>query len=318
MLFNWGYSSYMNPYYVPVAVPVVSQPVVYDYSTPIDVQSTPPEQSVSDAALQVFNSARDAFMAGDYANALNLVDQSIAKLPGDATLHEFRALVLFALGRYDEAAAPLYAVLSVGPGWDWTTLIGLYPNIDVYTQQERALETYIRSHPKSAAARFVLAYHYLTQGHTDFAIEQLKDVSSLQPSDKLSAQLAEQLAKGAAGANSTTGGPQPPQQPEQPPPTPTPATVKPGSLPGTWNASPTPDTAITLTIQPDNHFIWKVNQKGQTRQFEGDATYADNILTLAQSQGGAMVGKTTWQNDNRFNFQVMGAAPGDPGLTFTR
>jgi hypothetical protein len=33
-------------------------------------------------------------------------------------------------------------VLSVGPGWDWTTLIGLYPSIDVYTTQLRALEDF--------------------------------------------------------------------------------------------------------------------------------------------------------------------------------
>ena len=35
-------------------------------------------------------------------------------------------LVLFAQGKYEQAAAPLYSVLSVGPGWDWTTLIGNY------------------------------------------------------------------------------------------------------------------------------------------------------------------------------------------------
>ena len=50
-----------------------------------------------------------------------------------ATLHEFLALVFFAQGKYDQAAAPLYAVLSVGPGWDWTTLSGMYPDVDTYT-----------------------------------------------------------------------------------------------------------------------------------------------------------------------------------------
>ena len=46
--------------------------------------------------------------------------------------------MLFALKRYDEAAAALYAVLSVGPGWDWTTLISLYADPETYTQQLRA------------------------------------------------------------------------------------------------------------------------------------------------------------------------------------
>ena len=45
--------------------------------------------------------------------------------------------MLFAVGKYDLAAGPLYAVLSVGPGWDWTTMAGLYPDIDVYTAQLR-------------------------------------------------------------------------------------------------------------------------------------------------------------------------------------
>ena len=70
------------------------------------------------------------------------MDQAIALVPNDTVLHEFRGLTLFALGRYKEAAAAEYAVLSAGPGWDWTTLSGLYPNVDVYTEQLRALEQY--------------------------------------------------------------------------------------------------------------------------------------------------------------------------------
>ena len=100
-------------------------------------------------------------------------------LPNDATLHEFRALVLFAVGKYDLAAGPLYAVLSVGPGWDWTTMAGLYPSIDVYTAQLRKLEAFVTANPSSTAGRFVLAYHYLTQGHIDAAVAQLKEVVAL-------------------------------------------------------------------------------------------------------------------------------------------
>ncbi len=98
------------------------------------------------------------------------------------------------LGRYDEAAATLYAVLSVGPGWDWTTLISLYPGVDVYTTQLRALEDYCDTHSDAATARFVLAYHYLTEGHTDAAVSVLKQVVALKPNDTLSAKLLRQLA----------------------------------------------------------------------------------------------------------------------------
>ena len=86
----------------------------------------------------------------------------------------------------------MYAVLSVGPGWDWTTLVGLYPSVDVYTTQLRALEAYCRSN-KSAQAWFVLAYHYLTQGFTDAAVTALKKVVQISPNDTLSAKLLKQL-----------------------------------------------------------------------------------------------------------------------------
>ena len=63
----------------------------------------------------------------------------------------------------------MYAVLSGGPGWDWTTESGLYPSIAVYTKQLRALEQYSRDNPQAADARFLLAYQYMLTGHNDAA-----------------------------------------------------------------------------------------------------------------------------------------------------
>ena len=212
--YNWGYASYANPYYAAEAVaqPIVIEQTVaggepqtvtvpaytYDYSQPIDTQSAPPPEEVANPAVAKFDSARAAFGTGDYAGALQLTDEALKVLPNDATLHEFRALVLFAVGKYDLAAGPLYAVLSVGPGWDWTTMVGLYPNIDVYTSQLRKLEAFVSANPTSTAGRFVLAYHYLTQGHTEAAVSQLKQVVALAPQDTLSAQLVKQFSPPAA------------------------------------------------------------------------------------------------------------------------
>src|SRR4029078_11677758 len=137
------------------------------------------------AAETSIDAAREAFKAGDYARALELVKQALKRTSNAVSLHEFRALCLFALQRYDEAAAALYAVLSVGPGWNWTTLIGLYPSVDVYTRQLRALEEYARANPKSSSARFVLAYHYMTQGNNDAAAGQFRQVQALAPGDTL-------------------------------------------------------------------------------------------------------------------------------------
>ena len=161
----------------------------YNYSQPISTTAAPPDQAVAGQASSAFDQARDAFKAGDYAKALQLDQQALAQTPNDRTLHEFLALVFFAQGKYDQAAEPLYAVLSVAPGWDWTTLSGMYPDVDTYTGQLRALEAYVRANPDSAHARFVLAYQYLCQGHVENAVAQLKETVKLQPGDTLSAQL---------------------------------------------------------------------------------------------------------------------------------
>ena len=226
-------------------------------------------------------------------------------LPNDATLHEFRALVLFAVGKYDLAAGPLYAVLSVGPGWDWTTMIGLYPSADVYTAQLRKLEAFVKANPRSTAGRFVLAYHYLTQGHTDAAVAQLKQVVALAPQDTLSAQLVKQFSKPGSEPDTPTA---------TPPPAATAASVKPGKLPGNWTARPTNDTIIRLNVADDGAFTWTVDSKGKVQRLAGKWSLADDLLTLAQSgQGGALVGRVAWQADDKWSFRVIGTGAEDPG-----
>ena len=168
-------------------------PRPYNYSQPIDTSTAPADEAATNPAMALFDAGRASFQQGLYTDALQQADSALAKLPGDTTLHEFRALCLFALKRYDEAAAALYAVLSVGPGWDWATLVGLYPDVATYTAQLRELEDYCRAHKDSASARFVLVYQYLTQGHTEAAVSILKDVVALKPGDALSAKLLKQL-----------------------------------------------------------------------------------------------------------------------------
>jgi tetratricopeptide (TPR) repeat protein len=323
--YNWGYASYANPYYAEefVAQPIVIEQTVaggepqtvtvpaytYDYSQPIDTQSAPPPEDVANPALAKFDEARAGFGNGDYAGSLRLTDEALKVLPNDATLHEFRALVLFAVGKYDLAAGPLYAVLSVGPGWDWTTMAGLYPNVDVYTGQLRKLEAFVTANPKSSSGRFVLAYHYLTEGHTDDAVNQFKEVSALAPQDPLSAQLVKQFSPPAAA-------PETPAAPSGPAPAATP--VKPGNLAGNWTARPTAETTINIRIGDDHTFTWGVTTKGKPSQITGKWSLGDDLLTLAPAaEGGALVGHVTWQADNKWSFRVLGAGPEDQGLAFT-
>ena len=120
--------------------------------------------------------------------------------PADAAAHELRGLILFAMEDYAQAAATIHSVLAIGPGWDWTTLSSLYPDMSLYTTQLQALENYVSVHPRQADARFLLAYHYMTQGHTDAAAAQLETVVGLKPNDKLAADLLRMVGGGNGAA----------------------------------------------------------------------------------------------------------------------
>jgi tetratricopeptide (TPR) repeat protein len=203
--------AYADPYWVPPP-----DGAVYDYSQPIPVpqpvevpvdpnagtdangQPYPPMPPATDdpnaaQAAGILDQARQAFLANDYDNALKLADQAIRTSPKDTTLHEFRALVLFAQQRYQDATATIYAVLAVGPGWDYNTLNSFYRDPQTYTNQLRALEAYTKANPQNAPARFLLAYHYLVLDHRDAAAGMLRSVVALQPNDQLAAYLLQMI-----------------------------------------------------------------------------------------------------------------------------
>jgi tetratricopeptide (TPR) repeat protein len=342
---NWLYSGYTNPYNtIALAAQPAQTTIVYDYSQPINVTNAPADPSVATSTEQVFSAARDSFNAGDYARALELADQVLKQTPNAAVVHEFRALCLFALGRYDEAAAVAYSVLSAGPGWNWSTLVGLYPDVDTYTNHLRALEANVRSNPSSASTRFLLAYHYMVQGNADAAGAQFQEVVKLLPQDRLSISFAklyqkaaEQKTASAAAGPATTASAARAQAagPGAAQPAATPATVAeapggaaqaeaeappppPANLIGTWTAKPNQDVAITLTLQQDGQFAWEVDNKGQKQTLSGQSGYKDNELALLQADGPPLIGKVTQNAPNTFVFAPPGAADKAAGLTFTK
>jgi hypothetical protein len=190
----------------------------------------------------------------------------------------------------------------------------LYSGVDVYTGQLRKLEAFCQSNPASAQAHFVLAYHYMTQGNNDAAAAQFKRVVALSPENTLAAQLL-RVVSPAAEVTET----QPAPEVAAATPSPAPGPSRQGDLTGAWHAQPAPDTSINLRIGGDATFTWTVTQKGKPHDITGKWSLADDILTMAQSgQGDAMVGRMSWQDENRWNFKVMGAGPDDPGLVFTR
>jgi tetratricopeptide (TPR) repeat protein len=190
---------YNNPFVVTTTI--IQPPIDYSQPLPLPVAAEeadwdteePPTDPAAEQAVAIFDEGRAAFRRRDYATALARVDEAIKQLPSDATLHEFRALTLFAMRKFPEAAETIYAVLAAGPGWNWETLQDLYADPNEYTAQLRALEDFVRRNPDIAAGRFLLAYHYLVINAQDAAVRELEHVTRLQPDDQLSAELLSAL-----------------------------------------------------------------------------------------------------------------------------
>jgi len=296
---------------------VVIGTTVIDYSQPLvlagssgggeapSVPTTPSEE-----ATRLLDAARTAFQQADYATALTQVNQALAQQSNDPVSHEFRGLVLFATGKYAEASAAIYAVLSTGPGWDWTTMIGFYADAAVYTQQLRALEDYRTAHPNAAEARFLLAYHYLTCGYNDAAVKELQKVVALNPKDQLSAQLLRSLQA------PTDAEPAQPASAAAPAAASTPLTA--ASLTGKWQAQRPDGSSIALDLRADGQYTWSFSQQGKPREFTGPYTLADNLLILKQGSTPTMVGQVAPLGPSSFNFKLANDNPADPGLTFSK
>jgi tetratricopeptide (TPR) repeat protein len=303
---GWLYSGFANPYFVAPAIgtPVAANwPPVYapDYSRPLDLNNLGPAAESPEQDDLTFLAAREAFMAGDYSRALILTDLALKPNSNEPVLHEFRALCLFALGRYDDAAAALYVVLTVGPGWDWATMVGLYPDVASYTRQFRELEAAIGANRSAPSKRFLLAYHYLVQEHLEAARQQFAHVVELEPKDALAAQFVKGLtARSEAPRAAPTGLARASDTAERHEPSPPPAAIQ-----GTWKAKPILDLSIELTVRQDGQFTWNVNYKGQTDSITGEADFLDGVLTLAQADAPSLAGKVVNLGEKQFGFRLL-------------
>lgn len=309
LAYRSGYQVYANPYY---AQPLVIGSTTINYSRPICVQRSQYEvvyasdeakaQLLRSQALAYFKTARQAFYTGNVSLAYESINHAIGLMPDDTALHEFRALVLFSAGRYREAAEVMYAVLAVAPGWDWTTLSGLYREQDTYIRQLRKLEEYVSLHPRSADTRFLLAYHYITMGYPDNAEQQLQAVRILNPTDRLAADLLGLMREN-----------------EQPPTQVFPgmeAALQPGALEGNW-VGRRPEGKIDLEIRGDN-FRWDYSDVDTHQMLSGKCELTGNQLLLATQDGSQMVGTVKRNDEDRFTFRLLGGSDSDPGVVFLR
>ncbi|HEY2251213.1 MAG TPA: tetratricopeptide repeat protein [Planctomycetaceae bacterium] len=268
------------------------------------------------AGLTSFDAASEAFQKGHYEQALEHIDAALAQLPYDPALHEFRALVLFAMKDYQRAAATVYAVLSVSPGWDWTTLSGLYADQDVFTRQLRDLETFHKEHPESAAAAFLRGYHYTTCRHTEAAIKQFEATVKLLPDDRFLPQLLALVTGGReqpAPDRSSAPRESATDNSSEPAPSPT-MTV---NFTGDWRAQPRDSTVIDLRLFKDQRFVWTATQGGSPRVIAGRYALEGDTMFLAGGSG-TLIGRVQVQTDGSFKFSLLGNPQSDPGLDFRR
>ena len=229
-------------------------------------------------------------------------------MPNDPIIHEFRSLVMFAQGKYKDAAAGLYSVLSVGPGWDWTTLSSLYPNVDAYTNQLRALEAYVKQNPQSSEGHFVLAYHYMTTGSKDAAAKQYQAIYKQSPQDNLTKQLL-LLTGGAEALGSPPVAAAPPSDAAP--------SIAAADVIGNWTASAR-ETKFAMDLASDGTFSWTFTQPGKSQTVKGVYALDGNVLAMEPQGGGVMIAELTPPKNGSFNFQLAGAPPGDPGLKFVK
>ena len=149
-----GYMPYTNPYWTGVGVATtIRSPSRW----PLPVRRRPRRRRPM-RSMPRWPASRRAIMP-------TRCRWSIRRLPNSRPTRRCMnsaALALFALGNYAEAASTIHSVLAIGPGWDWTTMSGLYPGPDPYTAQLRALERYVELNPRKADGQFLLAYHYMT------------------------------------------------------------------------------------------------------------------------------------------------------------
>lgn len=315
VIYNSGYLGYANPYYVTVSSPV------YDYSQPIPVaynDAMARTQDDANSADEVFAKAVAAFKQGDYDAALDIVDKGIGTYPDDAVLHEFRALTLFAKRDYQQAAATIHSVLAVGPGWDWTTLSGMYPSIATYTAQARDLSAFVKEHPQDAGSRFLLAYHYMSSGHTAQAALPLREVVRLKPEDRVAADLLRMVTapkEDEAEGTNRADDPNSPDEPRRP-------TAKPidgAKMVGAWKATRADGAKFALTLSTDEQFTWSFAIRDQKPQeFGGTYSIEGDVLALERKGGGSLVATIKPTSGDQFNFTLVGAPEDDKGIDFRR
>jgi len=310
MIFNMGYQTYSNPYPAP---PVQNTTIVYTQPLSVSAAQNPPGDDAAATTAETKSAeslerSRTAFKKGDYVTAMSAVDEALGFTPGDVTIHEYRALVLFALARYADAAGVLNPVLASGPGWGWETMIGFYDSSSTYTGQLRKLEAYVKGKPDAADAHFLLGYHYMVSSHMEQAYAEFEATAKLQPADTIARQLRD-LTKSSL----PDGG-----DAEQAAPAVRPDPVPVEKLTGTWISDRGAAGKITFTMAADGNYTWLYAKGEEKTELKGTYGLNDKGLLVLTGDDTQMISEVSLTGDKDMKFALVGAPDGDPGLEFKK
>jgi len=309
LIYDMGYHTYTNPYPAP---PVQNTYVTYAQPVSVVAAANPPgdETAIEIAeakSSEALERSRIAFMEGDFLEASKTVDEAIGHTPGDVTLHEYRALVFFALGKYSDAAGVLNPVLASGPGWGWETMIGLYRDSETYAAQLRRLEEYAAGNSDKADCRFLLGYHYMVCDHMDKALLEFSKAAELQPADSISRQLRD-----LAASSLPDGGEGDTEESVRPDPVPA------DQLVGTWVCERGADGKVTFTMTEAGDYTWAFMNGASSSELKGSYGLNDNGLLVLTGEDSQMVSAIEMKDSSSLHFMLLGAPDGDPGLDFVR
>ncbi|WP_379712026.1 tetratricopeptide repeat protein [Haloferula chungangensis] len=311
MIYDMGYKSYQNPYPAP---PVQNTYVNYTEPLSVAAAANPPgDDSQVDLAAtksdEALDRSRVAFRKGDYVAASTAVDEALGYTPDDVTIHEFRALVFFALNKYSDAAGVLNAVLASGPGWSWDTMIGFYDSSSTYDEQLRNLENYVKGSPDKADAHFLLGYHYMVCGEMEKANQEFTKASELQPADSISRQLRDLTAASIPDNGEAA-------KEAMPPVAPTPVPLD--KLVGTWVSKSDTGGTITFTMKETGDYTWDYSDGKTDSKLNGTYGLDDQGLLVLTSNDSQMVSEVKFEDDSEMHFSLIGSPDGDPGLDFKK
>ncbi|MEK7952854.1 tetratricopeptide repeat protein [Luteolibacter soli] len=320
LVYDTGYYVYRNPYR---PEPYHYESTVIDYEQPMSVISreyTSGDEIASDLSASrsadALERSRDSFRDEDFLTALSAVDEAISYQPGDSALHEYRALVLFALGKYKDAAGVLHPLLASGPGWDRETMVGLYRSEDRYLTQLAKLEQYVAARPDQPAPRFLLGYHYLVGGDLDRAAKEFDEVSSLRSDDTISRQLRELARASVKSDDADSGESTPPAPGDAGPEVEGPSATQ---LVGTWRSDRAENGVVTLSLRGDAGFTWTFKRDAASpTELTGTWEINDRGLLVLSSENAQMVGEVKFSTSQKMSFILAGGPEGDPGLSFDR